>query len=249
MWAPEADAVEVELDAGGAIRFRPLERDEDHGTWVAVVDGIGHGHRYRFRLDGDEPLADPASGWQPEGVHGASAVVDATPFVWTDDGWSGVTLHDTVCYELHVGTFTPGGTLDAAIEELPRLAQLGITSIELMPLNAFPGGRNWGYDGVFPSAVQHSYGGPEALARFVDAAHAHGLAVVLDVVYNHVGPEGSVLRSVRAVLHRRLPHPVGRRHQRRRGRAATTSGGRSSRAPPGGSRTSTSTGCGSTPST
>ncbi|MET0910928.1 MAG: malto-oligosyltrehalose trehalohydrolase, partial [Ilumatobacteraceae bacterium] len=192
VWAPDADAVEVELDAGGAPRTRPLELDEDTGTWVGLVDGIGHGHRYRFRLDGDEALADPASGWQPDGVHGPSAVVDPATFTWTDDGWTGVTLHDTVCYELHVGTFTSGGTLDSAIDELPRLARLGVTSVELMPVNAFPGARNWGYDGVFPSAVQQSYGGPEALARFVDAAHALGVAVVLDVVYNHLGPEGNV---------------------------------------------------------
>ncbi|MET0460122.1 MAG: malto-oligosyltrehalose trehalohydrolase, partial [Ilumatobacteraceae bacterium] len=125
VWAPEAETVEVELDAGGSVtRSRPLERVQDTGTWVAVVDGVGHGHRYRFRLDGDEALADPASGWQPEGVHGPSAVVDATGFEWTDDGWTGVALRDSVFYELHVGTFTAGGTLDSAIDELPRLARL-----------------------------------------------------------------------------------------------------------------------------
>ena len=160
---------------------------------MAIVDGVGHGDRYRFRLDDGEPLADPASGWQPDGVHGPSAVVDAGRFDWSDEGWRGVALADTVLYELHVGTFTPEGTLDAAIGQLDRLARLGVTAVELMPVNAFPGHRNWGYDGVFPSAVQHSYGGPEALARFVDAAHGRGLAVVLDVVYNHLGPEGAVL--------------------------------------------------------
>jgi maltooligosyltrehalose trehalohydrolase len=192
VWAPDADTVDVELDAGAGTRSRPLERIGGTGTWVAIVDGVGHGHRYRFRLDGGEALADPASGWQPDGVHGPSAVVDATGFPWTDQAWAGVTLADSVLYELHVGTFTPAGTLDSAAEELPRLAELGITSVELMPLNAFPGTRNWGYDGVFPSAVQHSYGGPEALARFVDAAHAVGVGVVVDVVYNHLGPEGNV---------------------------------------------------------
>ena len=159
---------------------------------MGVVADVGHGDRYRVRLDGGEAIADPASSWQPDGVHGPSAVVDARRFRWTDDGWRGVELLDTVLYELHVGTFTPEGTLDAAAGQLDRLAALGVTTVELMPVNAFPGERNWGYDGVFPSAVQQSYGGPEALARFVDAAHAEGLAVVLDVVYNHLGPDGSV---------------------------------------------------------
>ena len=151
-----------------------------------------HGDRYRFRLDDGEPVADPASGWQPDGVHGPSAVVDHRRFTWTDEDWRGVELADTVLYELHVGTFTPEGTFDGAIGQLDRLARLGVTTIELMPVNAFPGRRNWGYDGVFPSAVQESYGGPKGSARFVDAAHVRGLAVVLDVVYNHIGPEGGV---------------------------------------------------------
>ncbi len=190
VWAPAAGALTVVLDDG---RDAPLRRDDERGTWVAVVDDVGHGDRYRYRLDDGEPLADPASGWQPDGVHGPSAVVDPGRFGWSDEGWGGVALADTVLYELHVGTFTPEGTLDAAIGQLDRLAALGVTAVELMPVNAFPGQRNWGYDGVFPSAVQHSYGGPEALARFVDAAHGRGLAVVLDVVYNHIGPEGAVL--------------------------------------------------------
>ncbi len=185
---------------------------------MGVVDGVGHGDRYRFRLDGGEPLADPASGWQPDGVHGPSAVVDARRFRWTDDGWRGVELPDTVLYELHVGTFTPEGTLDAAAGQLDRLAALGVTTIELMPVNAFPGERNWGYDGVFPSAVQQSYGGPEALARFVDAAHAAGLARRARRRLQPPRAGGQRPCPLRAVLHRRLPHAVGRRHQRRRGR-------------------------------
>ncbi len=188
VWAPDAERVEVVLDgasheltsAGG-------------GYWSVDVDGVGHGDRYAFSLDGGDPLPDPASGWQPEGVHGRSAVVDPTTFVWTDDAWRGHGLDDTVLYELHVGTFTPGGTFASAIGQLERLTALGVTTIELMPVNAFPGARNWGYDGVFPFAVQQSYGGPDGLAAFVDAAHAHGLAVALDVVYNHMGPEGNVL--------------------------------------------------------
>jgi len=191
VWAPDATTVEVVL-ADRTVEL--VLADPVAGTWAAVVDGVGHGHRYRIRLDGGEPLADPASGWQPEGVFGPSAVVDASRFTWTDDGWRGIALTDTVLYELHVGTFTPTGTLDAAVGELDRLVRLGVTAIELMPVNEFPGARNWGYDGVFWSAVQHTYGGPEALARFVDAAHGLGLGVVLDVVYNHLGPEGSVHR-------------------------------------------------------
>ncbi len=190
VWAPTAEAVTVVLDDGREVALR---RDDALATWTATVDGVGHGDRYRYRLDDGEPLADPASGWQPDGVHGSSAVADPGRFDWTDEGWRGVSLTDTVLYELHVGTFTREGTLDAAIGQLDRLAAVGVTTVELMPVNAFPGERNWGYDGVFPSAVQHSYGGPEGLARFVDAAHVRGLAVVLDVVYNHIGPEGAVL--------------------------------------------------------
>jgi maltooligosyltrehalose trehalohydrolase len=191
VWAPAAGTASIELDG----RSVPLAPDQAAGTWVGVADGVGHGDRYRIRLDGGEPLADPASGWQPDGVFGPSAVVDPSRFTWTDDGWTGIGLDDTVLYELHVGTFTPAGTLDAAIDELPRLRSLGVSHVELMPLNQFAGDRNWGYDGVFWSAVQHTYGGPEALARFVDAAHAAGIGVVVDVVYNHVGPLGSVLHE------------------------------------------------------
>jgi maltooligosyltrehalose trehalohydrolase len=187
VWAPHAGTVTVELDGWSL----PLQPDQDTGTWLGIADGVGHGDRYRIRLDAGEPLADPASGWQPDGLDGPSAVVDPSRFTWTDDGWAGIGLDDAVLYELHVGTFTPAGTLDAAIGQLDRLVSLGISHVELMPVNQFPGRRNWGYDGVLWSAVQHTYGGPEAMARFVDAAHAAGLGVVLDVVYNHVGPIGN----------------------------------------------------------
>ena len=207
VWAPDASTVEVgverrvETDAGApgftGAEIHPLERAVDAvaelDTWSVVVDDIGHADHYRFRLDGGDWLADPASRWQPEGVHGPSAVVDESLYRWHDGDWTGVDLADAVLYELHVGTFTSEGTFDAAIRHLPRLRDLGVTLVELMPVAAFPGTRNWGYDGVFPFAVQHSYGGPTGLAGFVDAAHRFGLGVVLDVVYNHFGPEGNVL--------------------------------------------------------
>jgi maltooligosyltrehalose trehalohydrolase len=187
VWAPTATTVDVTI----GVRHQTLHRDGEY--WIGELEGVGHGDRYRYVLDGGDALADPASRWQPDGVHGPSAVVDESVFRWHDDDWAGVDLADTVLYELHVGTFTSDGTFDAAVRHLPRLQALGITTIEVMPIAAFPGERNWGYDGVFPFAVQHSYGGPEGLARFVDAAHRFGLAVVLDVVYNHMGPEGNVL--------------------------------------------------------
>jgi maltooligosyltrehalose trehalohydrolase len=207
VWAPDASTVEVgverrvETDAGApgftGAEIHPLERAVDAvaelDTWSVVVDDVGHADHYRFRLDGGDWLADPASRWQPEGVHGPSAVVDESLYRWHDGDWTGVDLADAVLYELHVGTFTSEGTFDAAIRHLPRLRDLGVTLVELMPVAAFPGTRNWGYDGVFPFAVQHSYGGPTGLAGFVDAAHRFGLGVVLDVVYNHFGPEGNVL--------------------------------------------------------
>lgn len=200
VWAPDAERVTVSIaepdsvdtsEDGVALSRRSSSSEFD--TWTVEIDEIGHGTRYRFRIDDGEWLADPASRWQPEGVHGPSAVLDERVFRWHDDAWTGVDLADTVLYELHIGTFTAEGTFDAAIRHLPRLADLGITTIEVMPVSEFPGRRNWGYDGVFPFAVQHSYGGPEGLHRFVDAAHRFGLAVVLDVVYNHLGPEGNVL--------------------------------------------------------
>jgi maltooligosyltrehalose trehalohydrolase len=197
VWAPLARKVELHLHRSSPQhRVTALDPLGD-GCWSTTVTGAHHGARYAFSLDGAAPLPDPASAWQPDGVHGDSAVVDTvgfgSEFGWTDLNWAGRLLEETVLYELHIGTFTAEGTFAAAAQQLDRLAELGITTIEVMPVNAFPGQRNWGYDGVFPFAVQHNYGGPEGLAQFVDAAHARGLAVVLDVVYNHLGPEGAVL--------------------------------------------------------
>ena len=192
VWAPTATRVEVMVEGhDAATELRPQGHT---GNWVDTLAGVGAGDRYRLRVDGGAWTPDPASRFQPDGVHGPSEVV-AREYEWSVDGWSGIELDRAVLYELHVGTFTPAGTLRAAIEQLDRLRALGVTLIELMPVHAFPGARNWGYDGVFPYAVQASYGGPAALAEFVDAAHAHGLGVVLDVVYNHFGPEGNVLTA------------------------------------------------------
>jgi maltooligosyltrehalose trehalohydrolase len=170
----------------------PLTRDA-FGYFSGEVTGAQAGDCYRLRLDGDL-LADPASRFQPDGVHGPSQIVDSGAFPWQHDTWQLPPHRDWVIYELHVGSFTEEGTFAAIIPHLPYLQDLGVTAIELMPVAQFSGTRNWGYDGVFPYAVQHSYGGPDGLRALVDAAHGLGLAVILDVVYNHIGPEGSVIR-------------------------------------------------------
>ncbi|MBW3619433.1 MAG: malto-oligosyltrehalose trehalohydrolase [Actinobacteria bacterium] len=195
VWAPTASAVDLLVDGRDVVT---MSRDRD-GYHLAVLDDVPAGSTYRYRLhrDGEEPVerADPASRSQPEGLHGPSAVDDAGAFDWTDAGWRAPPLREQVLYELHVGTFTPEGTFDAIVPRLGELRELGVTTIELMPVWQFPGERNWGYDGVLPYAVQDSYGGPDGLRRLVDAAHGAGVAVVLDVVYNHYGPEGNHLRD------------------------------------------------------
>jgi maltooligosyltrehalose trehalohydrolase len=163
------------------------------GYHGAIVEVSGDAPTYEFELSDGAVLADPVSRWQPDGVHGRSRGFDPTAFTWSDAGFAPAALSHTVIYEVHIGTFTSAGTFDAAIGRLDDLAELGVTAIEPMPVAAFPGLRNWGYDGVFPFAVQDSYGGPAGFQRFVDACHARGLAVILDVVYNHLGPEGNVL--------------------------------------------------------
>jgi malto-oligosyltrehalose trehalohydrolase len=182
VWAPAADRVDVVAD-GGSHPMAPQDGD----WWAADVPGAGDGADYAFRLDGGDPLADPRSAWQPHGVSGPSRRYDHGRFAWTDAGWRGVPLPGAVIYELHVGTFTPAGTFDAAIDRLDHLAGLGVDAVELMPVAAFPGQRGWGYDGIGLWAVHEPYGGPDGLKRLVDACHARGLAVLLDVVYNHVG--------------------------------------------------------------
>lgn len=190
VWAPAMHELYVHL-ISPEDRVVPLHPGPA-GYFHGVLQDVAPNALYKFRLPGGSEFPDPASRWQPEGVHGPSAVIDPL-FHWTDSKWSGLSLKDYILYELHVGTFTPEGTFDSAIGLLDYLCDLGITAIELMPVAAFPGVRNWGYDGVFPFAVQASYGGPSGLKRFVDAAHNKGLAVILDVVYNHLGPEGNYL--------------------------------------------------------
>ncbi len=190
VWAPRAESVEVHLFAPED-RIVPMERDEQ-GYFQSIVEDVPAGATYLYRLDGQRERPDPASRFQPQGVHGPSQVVDPG-FAWEDGSWSGIPLHQYIFYELHVGTFTQEGTFDSVIRQLDHLRELGVTAVELMPVAQFPGERNWGYDGVQLFAVQNSYGGPAGLKRLVNACHSRGLAVVLDVVYNHLGPEGNYL--------------------------------------------------------
>ena len=188
VWAPRADS--VELDCGD----RPVPMLEtDQGWWELELPEVGPGTDYAFRLDGSEPLPDPRSPFQPFGVHGPSRIVDHAAFAWGDEGWRGFHLPSALLYELHVGTFSPEGTFDGVVDRLDHLVDLGVTAVEILPVAEFPGSRNWGYDGVDLYAPHHDYGGPDGLKRLVDACHARGLGVVLDVVYNHLGPEGNYL--------------------------------------------------------
>jgi len=190
LWAPKAEKVDVHLIHPGdrVIAMQPL----DGGYFTVDVEGVAPGALYRYCLDGQTERPDPTSRFQPQGVHGPSEVVD-TDFAWTDNRWFGLPLEQYVLYELHVGTFTPQGRFDAIIPRINELRDLGITAIELMPVAQFPGSRNWGYDGVYPFSVQNSYGNPAGLKRLVNACHQQGMAVALDVVYNHLGPEGNYL--------------------------------------------------------
>ncbi len=193
VWAPRRRRVEVVFEGEGV--HEPLTLEEEEGGYFSgLAEGLKEGALYRFRLDGDEYLyPDPASRFQPEGPHKASRVVDPTRFRWTDDGWRGASLKGQVVYELHVGAFTREGTLAAATKHLKELAALGITCVELMPVAEFPGRFGWGYDGVCLYAPTRLYGEPDDLRRFVNEAHKHNVAVILDVVYNHLGPDGNYL--------------------------------------------------------
>jgi len=189
VWAPAAEELSVHI-VGDNDRVLPMQKS-DSGYFETEIKKLGPDARYFYRFGDGRELPDPASRFQPEGVHGPSQVIDLKDFKWTDSSWRGLELDRSVIYELHVGTYTREGTFEAVIPHLAALRDLGITTIELMPVGQFPGSRNWGYDGVQPFAAQNSYGGPRGLQKLVDAAHAHGLAVALDVVYNHLGPEGN----------------------------------------------------------
>lgn len=192
VWAPAARAVEVVFEGQPASPPAQMKAEGD-GYFAAQVAQARPGTRYRFRLDAQEPLPDPASRWQPEGPHGPSEVVEPDAFHWTDQAWPGLSAKGQVLYELHIGTFTPEGTYAAAEQHLPYLKDLGITVIELMPVNEFNGPFGWGYDGVNLFAPTHLYGTPDDLRHFIDRAHAVGLGVIHDVVYNHFGPSGNYL--------------------------------------------------------
>jgi maltooligosyltrehalose trehalohydrolase len=191
VWAPKAERVDLCLASAPAkaIALHP----EDHGYFRVLLEDVEADAKYVYRLDGRIDRPDPASRFQPAGIHGPSQVADLSAFPWSDSGWRGRAIEEYVLYELHVGTYTPDGTFEAVIPYLDQLAELGITALELMPVAQFPGARNWGYDGAQPFATQNTYGGPRGLAKLVNAAHQRGLAVVLDVVYNHLGPEGNYL--------------------------------------------------------
>ena len=190
LWSPYNKEIKLKIKKPFE-KIIPLNRTE-RGYLFANVEELPPGAEYSYLVDGDE-RPDPASQYQPGGVHEASAVVDHYSFGWEDDTWKNLPLEDYIMYELHTGTFTDRSTFDGIIEKLDYLKELGINAIELMPVAQFPGERNWGYDGAHPFAVQNSYGGPEGLKRLVNAAHVKGIAVVLDVVYNHLGPEGNYL--------------------------------------------------------
>ncbi|MGM1056913.1 MAG: malto-oligosyltrehalose trehalohydrolase [Bacteroidota bacterium] len=189
VWAPLRNKVKV------IFKDRPsVALTKDHlGYWEKEVSGIPIGSYYKFRLDEKEDFPDPASRYQPLGVHSWSAIVNQNSFSWNDSSWKGISLDQMVIYELHIGTFTRKGTFEAVISKLDHLLELGINCIEILPISQFPGDRNWGYDGVYPFAAQESYGGPEGLKKMIDACHQKGVAVILDAVYNHMGPEGNYL--------------------------------------------------------
>ena len=206
VWAPHASRVDLRI-------LEPEERvvpllPSDDGYFQTEIHNIEAETNYCYRLDGNKERPDPASRFQPHGVHGPSQIVERS-FCWDDDGWAGIPLKDYVIYELHVGAFTREGSFEAIIPHLADLKALGITAIELMPVAQFPGARNWGYDGVFPFAVQNSYGGPRRLKQLVNACHKAGLAAILDVVYNHIGPEGNYFADFAPYFTERYKTPWG----------------------------------------
>ena len=193
VWAPTLNQVAVQIAAPDK-RLLPMQKNVD-GYWQTTAADISPGTLYTYQLEAKGDRPDPASKYQPQGVHAPSQVIDESAFTWTDTDWQGVPLPEMVIYELHVGTFTQAGTFEAIIPQLHQLKKLGINAIEIMPVAQFPGERNWGYDGVYPYAVQNSYGGPQGFKKLIDACHEQGFSVILDVVFNHLGPEGNYLRE------------------------------------------------------
>ena len=192
VWAPDVSVLEVVIESTDATKCRSHGLTQiEKGLFQGTVDAARPGDLYRYRIDGKPPYPDPASRFQPLGVHGSSEIIDPHAFAWSDADWRGCAIEDAIFYEVHVGAFTLEGTLDSARSRLPFLKELGVTAIELMPLADFPGNRNWGYDGAALYAPARCYGRPDDLRRFVDEAHGLGLAVFLDVVYNHFGPDGA----------------------------------------------------------
>lgn len=208
VWAPflEEVAVKVVSPRGQII---PMKKDE-MGYWRTTTDDVFPGALYFYRLNGTVERPDPASNFQPQGVRGPSEVIDHSTFKWGDEKWPSVPLEEMIIYELHVSTFTPEGTFGAIIPRLDNLRDLGVNAIEIMPVAQFPGERNWGYDGVYPFAVQNSYGGPEGMKRLVNECHKLGIAVILDVVYNHFGPEGNYLGDFAPYFTEKYKTPWGR---------------------------------------
>jgi maltooligosyltrehalose trehalohydrolase len=208
VWAPAAQNLSVHVVAP-VNQIVAMDRWAN-GYFHVTIANLGNRARYFYRFDDGRERPDPASKFQPDGVHGPSQVIDVDDFPWTDNIWSGQELQASVFYELHVGTYTPAGTFDAVIPHCDELRELGITTIELMPVAQFPGARNWGYDGVQPWAPQNSYGGPRGLQTLVNAAHQQGLAVTLDVVYNHLGPEGNYFSEYGPYFTDKYQTPWGR---------------------------------------
>lgn len=192
VWAPEKNKMVLQIVG----EEKEYEMQKDNEGYFSIEIDATPGTRYLYKIDrAEKGLPDPASKYQPEGVHGPSEVIDQDGFTWNDKNWKPPAFDDLILYELHIGTFTSEGTFESAIEKLDLLSEVGINAIEIMPVAQFPGDRNWGYDGVYPYAVQNSYGGPQGLKKLVDACHQKGIAVILDVVYNHQGPEGNYLEQ------------------------------------------------------
>ncbi|MBN1521848.1 MAG: malto-oligosyltrehalose trehalohydrolase [Candidatus Aureabacteria bacterium] len=207
VWAPLHQKIELHI-VSPKDRIVRLQRD-DFGYWSGEVEDVSAGARYLYCINGQEERPDPASFFQPETVHGPSEIIDHGMFKWEDEDWLGIPLEEMVIYEIHTGTFTPEGTFEAAGRRLDDLSDLGMNAIEIMPVAQFPGTRNWGYDGVYPFAVQNSYGGPEGLKKLVSTCHKRGFAVILDVVYNHLGPEGNYLADFAPYFSSKYRSPWG----------------------------------------